>query len=100
MSEQFLHEQLEIAFNFGVPKPEMPDGITQNLNPAFELRPYQEDAFASFIHYFNNDLSGKEKPLHHLLYDHPATTHRHDNRERKRFNLREFRGQENRPLVR
>ena len=57
MLEQFLLEQLEIAFNFGVPKPEMPDSITQNLNPAFELRPYQEDAFASFIHYFNNKES-------------------------------------------
>ncbi len=67
MLEQFLHEQLEIAFNFGVPKPEMPDSITQNLSPAFELRAYQEDAFASFIHYFNNDLAGKEKPLHLLF---------------------------------
>ncbi len=67
MLEQFLHEQLEIAFNFGIPKPEMPDGITQNLNPEFELRPYQEDAFASFIHYYNNDLPGKEKPLHLLF---------------------------------
>ena len=34
-----LIEQLEIVFNFGDPKPEMPDSITQNLNPAFELRP-------------------------------------------------------------
>ena len=67
MLEQFLHEQLEIAFNFGIPKPEMPDSITQNLNPEFELRPYQEDAFASFIHYFNNDLPGKENPLHLLF---------------------------------
>ncbi len=67
MLEQFLHEQLEIAFNFGIPKPEIPESITQNLNPAFELRPYQEDAFASFIHYFNNDLPGKEKPLHLLF---------------------------------
>ena len=67
MLEQFLHEQLEIAFNFGVPKPEMPESITQNLNPVFELRPYQEDAFASFIHYFNNDLPGKEKHLHLLF---------------------------------
>ena len=67
MLEQFLHEQLEIAFNFGVPKPEMPSSITQNLSPAFELRPYQEDAFASFIHYFNSDLSGKKKPLHLLF---------------------------------
>lgn len=67
MLEQFLHEQLEIAFNFGIPKPEMPGSITQNLNPAFELRPYQKDAFASFIHYFNNDLPRKEKPLHLLF---------------------------------
>ena len=67
MLEQFLHEQLEIAFNFGISKPETPESITQNLNPDFELRPYQEDAFASFIHYFNNDLPGKEKPLHLLF---------------------------------
>ena len=67
MLEQFLHEQLEIAFNYGVPKPEIPGSITQNLNPVFELRPYQEDAFASFVHYFNTDLPGKEKPLHLLF---------------------------------
>ena len=67
MLEQFLHEQLEIAFNFGIPKPEMPESIAQNLNPTFELRPYQEDAYASFIHYFNNDLPGKENPLHLLF---------------------------------
>ena len=45
----------------------MPESITQNLNPEFELRPYQEDAFASFIHYYNTDLPGKEKPLHLLF---------------------------------
>ena len=67
MLEQFLHEQLEIAFNYGVPKPEMPSSITQNLNPAFELRDYQKEAFASFIHYFNNDLPEKEKPVHLLF---------------------------------
>ena len=67
MLEQFLHEQLEIAFNYGVPKPEIPDSITQNLNPEFELRPYQKDAYASFVHYFNTDLPGKEKPLHLLF---------------------------------
>ena len=67
MLEQFLHEQLEIAFNYGVPKPEIPSSITQNLNPEFELRPYQEDAYASFVHYFNTDLPGKEKPLHLLF---------------------------------
>ena len=67
MLEQFLHEQLTIAFEYGVTKPEMPGSITQNLNPVFELRPYQEDAYASFIHYFNTDLPGKEKPVHLLF---------------------------------
>ncbi len=67
MLEQFLHEQLEIAFNYGAPKSEMPGSITKNLNPTFELRDYQKDAFASFIHYFNNDLPGKEKPIHLLF---------------------------------
>ena len=67
MLEQFLHEQLEIAFNYGGPKPEIPSSITQNLNPEFELRPYQKDAFASFVHYFNTDLPCKEKPLHLLF---------------------------------
>ena len=56
MLEQFLHEQLEIAFNYGVPKPEMPSSITQNLNPVFELRDYQKEAFASFIHYTHDYL--------------------------------------------
>ena len=67
MLEQFLHEQLEIAFEWGVPKPETPGSITQNLNPVFELRPYQENAYTSFIHYFNTDLPGKEKPIHLLF---------------------------------
>ncbi len=67
MLNQFLHEQLTIAFKYGVTKPETPGSITQNLNPTFELRDYQEDAFASFIHYFNNNLPSKEKPIHLLF---------------------------------
>ena len=67
MLEHFLHEQLEIAFNYGVPKPEMPSSITQNLNPAYELRDYQIDAFARFIHCLNGTFPGKENPLHLLF---------------------------------
>ena len=67
MQNHFLYEQLTIAFDYGVAQPEVPSSITQNLNPTFELRDYQKDAFASFIHYFNNDLPGKEKPLHLLF---------------------------------
>jgi len=65
MSEQFLYQELAGAFRHGVQKPEMPESITRNLNPAFPLRPYQEDAFAYFIHYFN--LPDKEIPVHLLF---------------------------------
>lgn len=64
MSDQFLFQALDNAFRYGVLKPEMPDSITQNLNPALPLRPYQEDAFTYFLHYFNNDFPDKEIPMH------------------------------------
>ncbi len=67
MSEPFLHEQLDNAFNFGLPKPEIPKSISQNLNLVFELRDYQNDAFARFIHCYNNDFPDKEIPLHLLF---------------------------------
>ena len=67
MSEQFLYEQLDTLSEFGVLDKEMPDSITQNLNPAYELRPYQVEAFARFIHCLNNDFPGKRKPLHLLF---------------------------------
>ena len=50
MSEQFLSEQLDTLSNFGVLDKTMPDGITQNLKPTYQLRPYQVEAFARFIH--------------------------------------------------
>ncbi len=67
MPEQFLYERLTNAFEFGVPKPEMPESITQNLSPAYELRPYQIEAFARFIHCLNNGFPGKRNPLHLLF---------------------------------
>ncbi len=67
MQQPFLHEQLTSVFNFGLPKPEIPNSITQNLNPVYELRDYQIDAFARFIHCLNNNFSGKETHLHLLF---------------------------------
>lgn len=67
MSEQFLYEGLTNAFEFGVPKPEMPESITQNLNPKFELRDYQVEAFARFVHCLNAGFPGMRKPLHLLF---------------------------------
>ena len=65
MSEQFLYQELAGAFKYGAPEPEMPESITRNLNPACPLRPYQEEAFAYFLHYFN--LPDKEIPVHLLF---------------------------------
>ena len=67
MSEQLLSEQLETLSNFGVLDKAMPDSITQNLKPTYELRPYQVEAFARFIHCFNMGFPGKRKPLHLLF---------------------------------
>ena len=67
MSEQFLYEQLDTLSNFVILKKEMPDSITQNLSSVYELRPYQVEAFARFIHCLNNDFPGKRNPLHLLF---------------------------------
>ena len=68
MSDQFLYQELASAFRYGAQKPEIPESITLNLNPDRPLRPYQEDAFAYFIHYFNSDFPpDKEIPMHLLF---------------------------------
>ena len=63
----FLYEQLDILSRFRSLEVEIPRSITQNLNSRFEIREYQEDAFARFIYCFNRDFLGKEKPLHLLF---------------------------------
>lgn len=49
----FLYEQLDTLRNFGS-YTEIPPYIQENLNPNFELRPYQIAAFENFITYFEN----------------------------------------------
>lgn len=67
MSEQFLYERLDAAASMGFLAKEVPENITKNLNPQFELRPYQVDAFARFIHCYKKDFPGKSYPLHFLF---------------------------------
>lgn len=50
----FLYEKIETLREVGVLK-EHPQYIPDNLNPNFELRPYQTAAFENFITYFEND---------------------------------------------
>ena len=63
----FLYEQLDVLSRFGALNEEIPDSITQNLNSAFEIREYQEEAFARFIYCLREDFDGKSTPLHLLF---------------------------------
>ena len=68
MAEKFLYET--ILEEFGrrtIQNTEIPDYLKDNLNSKFELRPYQEEAFARFFLCFEEDFDGKEKPLHFLF---------------------------------
>ena len=66
-SQDFLYQYLDKPLFFQSHEVEIPDSITRNLNPAFEIREYQEEAFARFIHCFNKDFPDKEKYLHLLF---------------------------------
>ena len=63
----FLSERLDVLSSFGGLEREIPDTINQNLNPAFEIRDYQEEAFARFIYCFNENFPGRENSLHLLF---------------------------------
>lgn len=62
----FLYEQIETLRQFGSVA-EMPAYIPANLNPEFELRPYQITAFENFVTYFENDRMCR-KPTQTLFH--------------------------------
>ena len=64
---QFLYERLDTLWEAEVISKEIPDSITQNLNPNFPLRDYQTEAFARFIYCFDNSPFGMRKPFHLLF---------------------------------
>ena len=59
----FLYHRLNVDSELGILNEEIPESITQNLNPVFQIRDYQEEAFARFIHCFKD----KPTPLHLLF---------------------------------
>lgn len=67
MPEQFLYERLDAVASMGLLHREVPDSIAQNLNPRYELRSYQVETFARFIHCYHNDFPSKAHPLHFLF---------------------------------
>lgn len=62
----FLYEQLDTIRDFGSFS-EIPSYIQDNLNPRFELRPYQVNSFENFINYFENDRMCR-KPTQTLFH--------------------------------
>ena len=66
----FLYEDLNREVQneaLTIPPENIPAYLREGLNPRFELRPYQEEAFARFFRCFENNFQGKEKPLHLLF---------------------------------
>ena len=49
----FLYEKLDALRKYGS-NASLPSYIPENLNPSFELRPYQKAAFENFITYFES----------------------------------------------
>ena len=66
MNNQMLNQTLDILSKNNAIDKQMPQCITQNLNPKYPLREYQIEAFARFIHYQKNGVNGNPvpKPLH------------------------------------
>ena len=68
MPHKFLYDF--ILEEFGkrtIQNTEIPKHLTDNLNPDFELREYQKEAFARFFLCFENNFPGEGAPLHFLF---------------------------------
>jgi type III restriction enzyme len=62
---EFLYEKMNTLREAGV-NAELPSYIPDNLNPNFELRPYQKAAFENFITYFEGNF--RQKPAQVLFH--------------------------------
>ena len=67
MPDLFLYQSLDAFSQFGGLRKEIPDSVKLNLNPKYELRGYQIEAFARFFHCYKNDYPNKTFPLHFLF---------------------------------
>ncbi|MBP1541468.1 MAG: DEAD/DEAH box helicase family protein [Prevotella sp.] len=65
----FLFDDYNTLSNFGM-LPEAPRYVVENLRPKFALRPYQAEAFARFVHFYERDQRpNKQRRPYHLLYN-------------------------------
>ncbi len=56
-----LSQEYDILYKRGIIDKGIPEYVGENLNPAFQLRPYQTEAIEKFIYYFEKD-PGRKKP--------------------------------------
>ncbi len=61
----FLYEKIDALREYGS-SAVLPSYIPENLNPSFELRPYQKQAFENFITHFEN--SNRPKPTQVIFH--------------------------------
>ena len=73
MNNQSLVQILDILSDNNVMDKQIPSCIMQNLNPNFELRQYQIEAFARFIHCLHKGASGHPLPIPLHLFFNMAT---------------------------
>ncbi|MCD6219804.1 DEAD/DEAH box helicase family protein, partial [Candidatus Calescamantes bacterium] len=66
LENQRLSQEYDVLSKMGYLKKDIPRYITDNLNPRFKLRPYQVEAIARFIHYFEENPN-REKPTQLLF---------------------------------
>lgn len=68
MAEKYLYERLVEEFGRQtIGRIQLPRILTENLNPKFELRPYQVEAFQRFLCYHDNSFEFKQSPSHLLF---------------------------------
>ncbi len=67
MPDLFLYQSLDAFSQFGGLRRDIPDSVKLNLNPKYELRGYQIEAFARFFRCYKEDFPGKTLPLHFLF---------------------------------
>lgn len=75
VAPQILSLHDDFSNKFVVPQIErlaLPVHISNNLNPKFNIRPYQASAFKRFLYYCEIDFEGKPRQNHQLLF-HMAT---------------------------
>jgi len=67
MPESFLYDVLTERPAWAFSKEKSLNSIAQNLNPQYELRPYQVEAFCALHLLLPNPLPGQVYPLHFLF---------------------------------